>query len=65
VTENYLSATCVRCNLQLKRNKRRCVQKSKHPEFGTDEWEEWYSDMQELADNGFDLPRDNENRNEQ
>ena len=65
VTGNYLFASCVRCNLQLKHNKRQSVRKPKHPKTGTDEWEEWYQDVQELADGNFDLPGDDENTNEQ
>jgi len=31
VTGNYLFAACIRCNLQLKQNKRQCVREPKHP----------------------------------
>ena len=65
VTGNYLFAACVRCNLQLKQNKRQCVREPKCPKIGTDEWEDWYEDMQELADAGFDLPDNDRNANEQ
>ena len=66
VSGNYLFAACVRCNLQLKQNKRQCIRYPKRPKIGTDEWEQWYDDMQELADAGFDLPDDDDqNKNEQ
>ena len=65
MTGNYLFAACVRCNLQLKQHKRQCVREPKCPKIGTDEWEDWYKDMQELADAGFDLPDNDRNINEQ
>jgi len=65
VTGNYLFAAFVRCNLQLKQNKRQCVRAFKHPEIGTNEWEEWYGDIQELVDAGFDLPDCDQSGSEQ